>query len=281
MTKASERRLELARQMAAVYAQKPEVRAMLVTGSVAEGLADDTSDIDMALYYEELPSQEEVGTTREQVGGSERIFFVTDPNGGGYVESYYREGIKHDFAHMKIAAWERDMAEVLEKHNLDSPMQKVLSGVLDSVPLLGEDLIAAWKNVIAAYPDTLAEAMVARHLKFYPPWVPEKMALGRGDLLFLYEIFVEAEKNILGILLGLNRIYHWGEYKRMDVFLGKMKIAPQDLSARLKQVLRDDPAIAVQKLDALIEETFALVERHMPQVSVEAARKRYRLPAGA
>src|SRR5262249_55818605 len=102
-----------------------------------------------------------------------------------------------------------------------------------------------------------------------------------GDLLWLYEIFTEAEKNILGVLLGLNRLYHYGEYKRMDVYLERMTIAPPNLSMRLKKVLRTEPAEAVAQLDTLIEETFALVERHLPQVEITEIKKRYRRPHGA
>jgi Nucleotidyltransferase domain len=280
MTEANARRMDLARRIASICASYPGVRAIALTGSVARGEADEASDIDLLLYHDTLPAEEELQATRAQVGGTERIFFLGDPKEGSFAESYAVDGVKHDFAHVTISTWERDMAEVLDKHECDSPMQKALSGVLDALPLDGAELIEEWKSRAARYPDALAEAMVKRHLRFYPLWVPEKHAADRDDLLFLYEILTEAERNILGVLMGLNRVYHWGEYKRMDSFLARLPIAPAKLSSRLKSILRAEPHTAVQQLGTLIDETFALVEAHMPQVDVAEARQQYRRPDG-
>src|SRR5262249_18535185 len=98
---------------------------------------------------------------------------------------YYIAGIKHDFAHATIRQWETDMDEVLVHHKVDSPMQKALSGLLEAIPLHGGELIARWQARAAADPDTLAEAMVKAHLRFYPPSVVGEMARAGGDLLWL------------------------------------------------------------------------------------------------
>ena len=50
--------LALARRNAAVYATHLQVRAILLMGSAAEGQSDFFSDLDMAIYYDELPSDE-------------------------------------------------------------------------------------------------------------------------------------------------------------------------------------------------------------------------------
>jgi predicted nucleotidyltransferase len=276
MTEASRRRLELAQNMAAFHAKDPRLQAMLVAGSVARGEADDISDIDMCLYYSELPTEAEIRALREQVGGGDYLFIFGDVTEGGLVVSYNIEGIKHDFVYVTVERWERDMAEVLEQHRADTPLQKALSGVLDAIPLYGEARIAPWKVKAAQYPVALAEAMVTQHLKFTPLWVVRDMAAARGDLLWLYQLLAEAESNILGVLMGLNRRYHWGEYKRMDALIEILTIAPENLAARLKRILRTEPGEAVRELDALIEETFALVETYLPQADTTAAKQRYR-----
>jgi hypothetical protein len=271
----------LAEEVAAVYAVLPNVRAILLTGSVARGDADEISDIDTVIWYEEPPSFETIDAIRRQVGGSERLFLVGGPAEGGCAESYPVAGIKCDFAHVGLAALETDLAEVLEQQKPDSPVQKVIAGILEGVPLYGAALIEAWKAKVALYPDGLAEAMVRHHLRFHPRWVLEKMGADRDDTLFLYECLVEAEKKIMGILLGLNRIYHWGELKRLDALASAMTIAPPELARRLKAVLRAEPHAAVRELDALIEETLALVEARMPGVDVGEAWRRYRRAPGS
>jgi predicted nucleotidyltransferase len=276
----NQRRYELAERLAAIIRTHPQVRAMAIAGSVAQGVADEVSDIDMVVYYEQTPTREELEAFREQAGGSNWIFFYGDPAEGGCAISFACEGIKCDFAISTLAKWEDNMEEVLTLHKADSPMQKALSGILDAVPLFGEAYITLWKGQAAEYPDALAEAMVKKHLKFYPPWVTERMVAKRGDLLFLYEIFTEAGKNILGVLMGLNRRYHWGEFKRTDALLAGLEIAPPNLAERLHRVLRDEPETAAQELHTLIEDTFLLIEKHLPQLDISETVHRYRRPLG-
>lgn len=173
------------------------------------------------------------------------------------------------------------MDEVLLMHDANSPMQKALSGILDATPLFGDEYIVRWKERASHYPDALAEAVVRKHLKFYPPWVSQGMTYTRGDLLFLYEILVEAGKNILGILMALNRRYHWGEFKHTDALIASLKIAPPHFAHRLHSLLRGDPAEAVKDLDTLIEETFALIQQHLPQLDISENLRKYRRPGGA
>lgn len=280
MTEANRKRQEIAQRMASLLATHPQVRAIALAGSAAQGVADDISDIDTIVYYEQTPTREELEAFRKEAGGSDWIFFYGDPAEDGCAISFACEGIKCDFAISTIAKWEENMDEVLVQHNADSPMQKALSGILTAVPLFGGDLIAAWKARAADYPEALAEAMVQRHLKFYPPWVAERMTYTRGDLLFLYEIFTEAGKNILSILMGLNRRYHWGEFKRTESLLAELPIAPPNLTERLRRVLRDEPAVAIREMNTLIEEMFALVEKHLPQLDISEKVARYRRPLG-
>ena len=48
---------KLARRNARVYEANPKAKAILLMGSAAEGQSDFYSDLDMAVYYEELPYQ--------------------------------------------------------------------------------------------------------------------------------------------------------------------------------------------------------------------------------
>jgi hypothetical protein len=63
-----------------------------------------------------------------------------------------------------------------------------------------------------------------------------------------------------------------GYLKSMDETIGLMAIKPADLSARLKRSFRIEPGAAVEQLEALIEETLALVETHVPGVDTAPYR---------
>ena len=87
----------------------------------------------------------------------------------------------------------------------------------------------------------------------------------REDLLLLYESYAFAQKRILTLLFGLNRMYHPG-FKWIDRRIETLSLAPPDLALRFKQVWKSDPLTGTRTLQALIEETFALIEIHMPEV---------------
>ena len=56
--------LALAERVAADYATNPQIEAILLTGSVAQGSTDCNSDIDLILSYAELPTAEEMTSQR-------------------------------------------------------------------------------------------------------------------------------------------------------------------------------------------------------------------------
>src|SRR5689334_9801464 len=120
--------LALAQRNAQVYASHPNTRAIIVTGSVAEGVSDFYSDLDMIIYYNKLPSEEELFRAYQQNQGVERrpLGERSEEEAG---ESYKVHGVECQFGHTTIAAWERDIATVLEQLDVMSPLQKSLAGM--------------------------------------------------------------------------------------------------------------------------------------------------------
>jgi len=61
------------------YTELPLARAAMITGSVAEGVSDHYSDLDMTVYYEgELPSEEALAEIRTRNGAPERAWLICD-----------------------------------------------------------------------------------------------------------------------------------------------------------------------------------------------------------
>lgn len=97
----------------------------------------------------------------------------------------------------------------------------------------------------------------------------------RNATLWLYQIVVETEYNVLAILAGLNRLYFSAfQFKRLRKFVGKLRLAPADLAARLDALFRADPATTVTQLELLVRDTVALVEAHVPAVDTRTVRER-------
>jgi predicted nucleotidyltransferase len=266
----------IAERNAARLASDPNVLAILLMGSVARGESDRISDIDCAVYYQEIPDEDAYNEILRRATESGGGVHGGDRENGIAVYEYV-DGVRCDFAHSTLALWEKDVSPVLEHFEADSPYQKVLGGVLEGIPLYGDEVIATLKEK-AAYPDGLARAMIEKHLLFFPTAIMEKMQAERGDLLWLHESLVESQKNVLGVLMGLNRHYHWGEYKRVDRLAAELAIAPAGLAARLRRIFTTSPVDAVREMGFLADETLTLVETHFPDIDLTAARKRLHFP---
>lgn len=168
MTEASQYLIALAGGVAKVYTAHPMARAAMLSGSAAEGESDLYSDIDMMVYHEDLPSEEALEAGRQQNNGSAILWRLGDRAEGAVMESYKVDGVECQIVHSTIAAWESQMAVVLEQLDVTSPLQKALSGTLAAVPLYGEAFIAQWKAKAANYPDALRDKMVTHYLTFFP-----------------------------------------------------------------------------------------------------------------
>jgi hypothetical protein len=266
--------MELAKRSVKVYLANLKPRAVMLTGSVAEGLCDEYSDCEVCFYYEKLPSESELRRAHSQNQGAELIEILGDRHNGSFGETFLMNGVEFQFAHATIWQWEQEISSILERFDVRSPLVKAMSGTLIGIPLYGETLIQQWQAQIANYPDGLAQTMVEHYLKFLPIWGMHKKLTQRDTTLWYYQIIVESAQNLLGVLAGLNRLYYSTfQFKRMSRFIAQMEIAPNNLSVRLESLFVDDAAV-VDRLEALVRETVELVEFHMPQIDTSLAKQK-------
>jgi hypothetical protein len=271
-TEPSRQLLALAREIAGVYVAELAPRALLVTGSAAEGVSDRWSDLDLIAHYDELPSEAAIGAARRRAGGGE--LHVLGPwDGDSFVESFPVRGVECQVAHGTVAATERRMDQVLVDLDVDSVFQKAMDGLQHGVPLHGADLIERWQRRLAGYPEALRRAMVEQHLRFFPLWmIGERMAV-RDATLFRQQMLVETSLHLLAVLAGLNGVYFSSfQFKRMHTFADRLASRPSDLADRIERLF-SAPDQAADELEALVGETLTLVERELPDVDTSRPRR--------
>ena len=266
MNQISQERLAIARQNTAEFRQNPHIKAMLVTGSVAKGQADDNSDIDTIMYYDELPGEAAFEAYRQAAFDSGGGFY-----GGSAEEGFalyqYIDGIRHDFAHARLSETEELLKTFLAEPDLeDNNKQIMLDGILTGVPLKGAEIAQQWQEQLANYPPQLGEMLVKKYLRFRPHWVLQKMGVDRNEIIFLQEELLNAVQNIFGVLCGLNKLYHPGKIKGLNYTVAKMQLTPPNVASRLPGLFEVDGQTAVNQLKQLIEETIKLVETHLPHI---------------
>jgi len=274
MSESGDHLMALAQRCAATFVARTHPQAILLTGSATEGVSDHYSDLDVILYYDALPSDEALAAVQAELGGAERVLFGprTETDIG---EQYVVDGVACQFAHTTVAAWEDEMASVLERLDVTSPVQKALTGMLEAVPLHGDEYITRWRDRASAYPDALARAMIEHYSAFYPIWYLAPRLATRDATIWLVDSFIETSRNLLGVLAGLNRVYYTPfQFKRMRHFADQLALAPDHLADRLESLFLGDHIAAAYTLEALVGETVALVQRHMPEVSIPVERLR-------
>ena len=272
MHESSQWRLKIAQQVAPVIATNPRVQAIMLAGSTSRGRADRYSDIEIGVFWSGPPSDEERMAHIEPAGG---VFWELDPYNPEdkiWMEEWGLGGLKMDVRNLTVEDMERILNDVIDHYDTSEFKQATISAVQYAIPLYNTLLLERWKTKLASYPEELGRAMVAEHLLLYEwCWQVEQLSW-REDWPLVYSSLSEASRQMLAILMGLNHIYHPG-LKWLNHLIGEMQIAPPDLATRLKGIFFVEPLTAIQETRKLVLDVYDLVDKHMPTVDTQEARK--------
>ena len=176
------------------------------------------------------------------------------------------EGVRTEVSFCTVVRVEWQLEELLDRlEAVGSPLQKILSGLMEGLPLYGEELIESWQARLRAYAEPLRRAMIERHWNFYPLWYHGDAIAARDAELWRIDALLDGAFNLLAVLAGLNRLYFARfQFKGLRAFVAKMELAPPRLAERLEALFRLAPEDAAAELGRLVEETRTLVRREFP-----------------
>jgi hypothetical protein len=259
----------LARQLVDAALERVPLRAALLAGSAGRGDADFYSDLDLLLYVDELPPQETLAAIRTAVGGTKPITMPEPPEHLRY-ENFDLDGVRTELTFVTIARTEWRLDQLLVRlEEIDGSHQKALAGMLEALPLYGEDVVEHWQERLRHYPEPLRRAMIERYWDFFPLWYYGEAISARDGELWRVDMLLQGAFNVLGVLAGLNRLYFTRfELKRMRALISRMELAPPELADRLESLFRLEPVAAAAELGRLVEETRALVAQELPDVEL-------------
>lgn len=265
MDAATEHVRALARRVVAEALALGPLRGALLAGSGARGDADFYSDVDLLLYVDELPPEGRLEELREAVGGELPLPIAP------WLVQFYVDDVAVQVGYSTVAKIdeELDAALVRLEEVIGSANQKMLSGFLEGMPLHGEELIAAWRERVAAYPEELRRASIEHYWRFFPLWFYAPAMVERDAELWRLDVLLDAAFNVLGVLAALNRVYYARfELKRLHAFTAKLVLAPPELAKRLESLFRLPPGDAADELGRLVEETRDLVTAELPDLEL-------------
>ena len=267
--------MKVGEQIAEYYAELPEVAGVVLGGSVARGIADPSSDLDLFVFCHDYPSER---FRSEVVAGLQGEGWKQhgDKLDRGILRDCFRgAGHRVDIEHVRVGSYESAIVDVLCRHDTDCEKQGLLGGLLDSLSLHDTGIVEEWKSRISRYPDGLQRKVLEENLFMNPLWIPEIYARNREDHLYLLEAMSSVGNSILGLLHGLNRMYQPSEYKRVPLLLSRLEVAPPNIVERWKSVFQNGSVEVVKELETLVLETFSHVEARCPDIDVATARTEF------
>ena len=244
--------------------------AVLLAGSASRGDADRFSDVDLYVVWDTVPSEPVRAAAIERAGGTVDAFWPTE-------DAWSLDELPFEIAHVSLAEAERTVADVVERHDPDPGLQLALSAFATGVPLAGEEVLAPLRDAALPYPGGLATAVVRAQAQIDFLWQLEAH-LERANPLLAYAWVADAHRRLLYALLAANRVYFFG-FKRLETVEARLPLAPPRVAERIRETYEDAPSMG-ERVRALAEETYDIVEQTVPDVDVDRLREilRYRRP---
>ena len=265
------RRLEIARRAALAYRANDAVAAVLIAGSVARGLADDASDIELDVYWTRPPTGSEREVAIEGAGWA-RVYAEEDEH--EWADGLMVDGVKIDVSGFVTATID-DYLDRAAHADTEAELQVRITALLHGVALHGEPVIEAWRCRCTPYPEPLARAMVEHGLDLRSQERLEMLA-ARDDVVLLHRDLVDGVQGVLDALFGADRVYaphpfhKWREWEAP-----LLTHRPDDLVARIRSLLVAPPQHAAATLGSLVHDTFDLAERLVPAADLGPLRTAY------
>ncbi|TQM57554.1 uncharacterized protein DUF4037 [Humibacillus xanthopallidus] len=267
------RRLEIARRAARAYRADAAVAAVLVAGSVARGLADDASDVELDVYWSRPPSIRQRRAAVEGAGW-QRVYAEEDEH--EWADGLMVDGVKIDVSGFVTTTID-DYLDRAARGDTEAELQVRITALLDGVTLHGEPVLDAWRSRCRPYPEPLARAMVEQGLDLRPQERLEMLA-ARDDVVLLHRDLVDGVQGVLDALFGANRVYAPHPFHKWLTWEATLLAQrPDDLEERIRSLLAATPAEAAAMMGALVHDTFELAERLVPGADLGPLRAAYDL----
>jgi hypothetical protein len=251
-------------QLVAVVADLPGFAAISLGGSIASGLADAASDLDLHVYWRAplaTPPERAERLSRIADAGSVEVEILT----WGLEDHLRMQGRLAELVYVPLdellAEAERayDAGLISEGYTTSRLFYAAHGRVLHDP---AGDLGALQARLLAEYPEPTRRILLLHHpeLLRYNLGILH-IAQTRGDLLFVQHCRTLVQDIFFNLLFALNRRYHPGE-KRLLLHGERCPQRPADMAARWSRAARlaaDEPDLA-ETLGTLTDDLCTLIE---------------------
>jgi hypothetical protein len=270
----SRRLRAIAERIVEALEQHAPPRAVLLSGSAGEGIADSLSDIDLIAYYDRLPTLPAIRAWRMDVGVA--LPGVRVRRRSGWVDTWPMDGVECQGGGLLTEVAETLLDGLQQGRDPDSPrQQKVAMGLLHGMAIRDDGLIAGWQARVSQFPEVLARSMAQHHLGIFPLWVAQRQLAERDADLFEIQSLLDGAFHVVGALSAVNGLYFTTfQFKRMRAHISAMHEAPPRLADRLEALFTSPREQAAEELRKLVAETVDIVENRFADLDTSRIRRR-------
>lgn len=254
------------------------VKAIVLGGSFALGMATENSDLDIGIYYsEKKPFDIKQITNVAKKFAHNDLPTVTDfyewgtwVNGGAWINTVSCEV---DFVYKNIEQIERTIENAqngIWENNFEQQPPYGFSSIIflsetqSSISLYDpDDVLKKLKESVKEYPQKLKHSVVQQSLwsAEFTIWQAEKL-VSKNDIFNIVGCLTRAVKSIVQALFSINELYPMGD-KRAISILENAKIKPESLTFKIEGILccnKDNINYSVSELKKLFEEVVSYAD---------------------
>ncbi len=262
-TEASRVRIDRARELARGFALDPG-QEVAITGSVARGVADRYSDIELNVYGDTPPPLAACDAAPRAAGA--RVDPASRTWGGKVITKSWFHGIFVEAAWQTWDNLEHQLRPLLAAESTDHWQLTQAWHVAHALPLTDTPKLAGWQEILARYPDALQARLVADATAAWaePHWYPLSAVnawplVRRNARMSVAARLIREVENLLRLLFALNRQWE-PDYKWLGPESARLGRKPDRLVERVNEIFATpDAARSVQLCFELILDTLRLV----------------------
>ncbi len=255
-------RLALAEHAARAYASNEKLAALTAAGSVAAGLADRLSDLELDCYWFDPPDDLDRSGPVHLLGGDLEVLWDYDDDEEEWSDDYRLGELDVTISSFLVSTIDRFVDDVVLRADTDPVKHMRMAALQRSRPLHGPELIGAWR-ARAVYPDKLVTAMVERSLsgEALRGWGTRDALAGRGDDLAVRDLLSRAGYAVFGAVLAVNGVYSPHRMiKWQSHLISELDVTPGHFAERLRLLATSGNAEALREAEALLADTVRLVK---------------------
>ncbi|WP_017415889.1 nucleotidyltransferase domain-containing protein [Clostridium tunisiense] len=237
------------------------IRAIIVGGSVARGYADEYSDIEIPIFWEELPNEK----LRKLIVKELNAEFFYPYNHEAREDNIIVNELRIDLWHITLEQEEQVIKSVIEDFEIDFGSSNAIDTIRTCIPIFGEEIISSWKTKAKEYPKQIAISSINKALQSIDSTQVE-LLIQRENSTLLFEHIANLQKNIFIILLALNKEY-FPTFKWMYKSLEGFKIKPDNVEQRFRDVFNYSIKEAYENTLAILFETIDMINNIYPEVN--------------